>query len=480
MKKSVTSNYIYNLLFQILTLVFPIIITPYLSRTLGVERIGVFSYTFSIITYFILISSLSINLYGQREIGYLQDDKDNRSKLFFELIDVRIITTLVGLVTYLFFVIIVHEYKQLYWLWIIELVASLFDISWYFRGTEQFKKIILRNLIIKVLSCISIFIFVKTENDLNTYILIYGLTTFIGNISLWFYLPTNINFKYSLVNNFSKIKVHLKSLFILFIPQIATTVYTMLDKLMIGVIVHDKSEVGYYEQSQKIIYFLLTILTSLGTVLMPRISFYFSQNKIDKIKESIIKSYNFVFMIGIPLMCGAILISKYFIPIYLGNGYEKSILLMQILSPIILIVGLSNVSGIQILIPLKKQKQYNISIISGALINFILNIFFIKFFTSLGAAIATVIAEFIILTIQHFFVKNIIDLKSIFKGAYKYLIVSIFMFITCCLVEKFIKFSNVIMLIIIPLIGTSIYFILLLIFKDNYIMTFLKKLCHRN
>ena len=462
MKKSVTANYIYNLLFQIITIVFPILVTPYLSRILGVEKIGVFSYTFSIVTYFALISSLGINLYGQREIGYLQDNKEQRSKVFFELICVKIITTFISLIAYLIFVFIVH------------------DISWYYQGIEQFKKIVFRNLVIKILSFVIIFIFVKTKNDLNVYILIYSITTFIGNISLWFYLPKNISFKYALTNNFSKIKVHLKSLLTLFIPQIATTIYTMLDKLMIGIIVKDKSEVGYYEQSQKIIYLLLTILTSLGTVLMSRISFYYSQNEIDKIKSSIIKSYNFVFMIGVPLMCGSILIAQYLIPIYLGSGYEKSILLMQMLSPIILIVGLSNVSGIQILIPLKKQKQYNISIILGACVNFILNIFLIKLFASIGAVISTIVAEIIILLVQHFFVKDIIELKSIFKNAYRYVIISVLMFLTCFFVEKFIKFSNVIMLIIVPLIGASLYFILLLIFKDKYVIAFLKKLFHRN
>ena len=464
MKKSVTQNYIYNLMFQILTVIFPIITTPYLARILGAEQIGIFSYTFSIVTYFVLFSSLGINLYGQREVAYVQDDKEKRSKVFFELICVRIVTTTIALIIFLTFAMLIKEYKIYYYLWTLELVASLFDISWYFQGIEQFKKIIFRNLIVKILSFISIFLFVKNSNDLNIYILIYALTTFIGNISLWFYLPNSIDFKLTTMKNFHKIGMHIKSLVILFVPQIATKVYTVLDKTMIGTIVIDKIEVGYYEQSQKIVYLLLTILTSLGTVLMPRIASYFSQNN-----KEIYKSYNFVFMIGLPLMFGSILSSKYLIPIYLGSEYEKSILLMQILSPIILFVGLSNVSGIQLLIPLKRQKQYNYSIIAGAIVNFILNIFFIKYLSSVGAAITTVTAEFIILIIQLVSIKDIINIKKVFKNSINYWIASIGMLVFCYISINLLNLNNYIMLILLGTFGVSSYFLLLLLLRDKYL-----------
>ena len=472
MKKSVAKNYIYNLVFQILTVIFPIVTTPYLARVLGAEQIGVFSYTYSIVTYFVLFSSLGINLYGQREIAYIQDDNEKRSKLFLELLIVRLLTTIFSLIIFLIFCNLTSEYKLFYYIWIIELIAAFFDITWYFQGMEQFKKIIIRNIFVKVLSTICIFLFVKNPSDIYVYILIYSITTLIGNLSIWLYLPKSLNVKFYKIN-FKKILFHLKALFILFIPQIATKVYTILDKIMIGIMSISKEEVGFYEQSQKIVYLLLTILTSLGTVLMPRISSYFSKNDDLKIKDSIYKSFNFVFMIGLPLMLGIILSARYLIPIYLGDGYTKSILLMQVLSPVILLVGLSNVSGIQLLIPLKRQKQYNYSIILGAIVNFVFNIYFIKHFMSVGAAIATVLAEFIILLVQLYSIKDIINMKKVLKNTKNYLISSIVMFSLCYILINILKFNNLPMLLIIFCFGILTFFSFILLLRDQYFKTIL-------
>ena len=175
----------------------------------------------------------------------------------------------VSILLYYIFFVNGNNYQNYYFILIMELVSTCFDISWFFQGLEEFKKTVIRNIIVKLISFICILVFVKTKNDLSIYILIYVLSNFIGNISLWIYLPKYIEkIKINELNIFK----HLKPTLWLFIPQIAMQIYTVLDKTMIGTIIEDKSEVGYYEQAQKIVKLCLTLVTSLGIVMVPRMA----------------------------------------------------------------------------------------------------------------------------------------------------------------------------------------------------------------
>ena len=276
MKKSITKNYIYNLIYQILILILPLITTPYVSRVLGAENIGIYSYTISIATYFILFGSLGIAMYGQREIAYLQDQKEKYSKLFWEIVVLRFFTMSISSIIFYISFVKNGEYHMYYKILLLELLANCFDISWFFQGLEEFKKTVLRNIVVKIISIICIFVFVKSYNDLFIYFWIYVLSNLIGNISLWAYLP-----KYIDKIEISKIDImkHIRPTISLFIPQIAIQIYTVLDKVMIGTIILDKSEVGFYEQSQKIVKMLLTIVTSLGIVMIPRMANTFKKRK---------------------------------------------------------------------------------------------------------------------------------------------------------------------------------------------------------
>ena len=189
MKNSVKKNYIYNLIYQILVIILPLITAPYISRVLGAENIGIYSYTTSISAYFILFGSLGISLYAQREIAYHQDNKKKNSKTFLEIIILRAITMLISITIFCVTFTTNGEYSFFYKILIIELIAQCFDISWFFSGLEEFKKTVIRNLIVKCISVVAIFLLVKTPEDLDLYFGIYVLSAFIGNISLWFYLP---------------------------------------------------------------------------------------------------------------------------------------------------------------------------------------------------------------------------------------------------------------------------------------------------
>ena len=464
MAKSIKKNYIYNLIYQVLLIIVPFFTTPYLSRVLGAEKIGIYSYTLSITTYFILFGSLGVAMYGQREIAYLQNNKYERSKTFFEILLMRFFTLGISLCFFYLF-IVKGKYEIYFKILLLEIISNSLDISWFFQGLEEFKKTVIRNSLVRILSVICIFIFVKTSNDLIKYFFIYVLSALLGNITLWFYLP-----KYIKKVKISDLKIfrHLKPTFGLFIPQIAIQVYTVLDKTMIGSIIDDKSEVGFYEQAQKVMGILLTIVTSLGTVMVPRMANIFASGDKEKLNDYIKKSFQFVLFLAFPVMFGIISVSNKFVPLFFGQGYDKVIYIINVISPIILFIGISNVIGTQYLLPTKQQRRFTISVTVGAIVNFVLNMIFIRYWKSLGASIATVVAEFSVTSVQLFLVRKEIDLKNIFKISIKYLISSLIMFVLCVWIGNIVnrRFWTIAAQVA---TGGITYMVLLLIMKDSLI-----------
>ena len=470
-KRSVKENYIYNLIYQILIMIIPLITTPYLSRVLLAENIGIFSYTNSIVTYFVLFGSLGFSTYAKREIAYLQNDVEKRSKFFWEAIIIRSITLLISGIIYSICFTINGEYKFYYKILLLEFLSNIIDISWFFQGMEDFKKVVIRNTFIKILFTFLIFILIKKPSDLWIYILIYVLSTFLGNVTFWIKIE-----KYIVkVTEKLELKKHIKPAIVLLIPQIAIQVYTMLDKVMLGSIISDKSEVGYYEQSSKIVRLALTIVTTLGTVMSVRIANIFASGNNEEIKDKIYKSFKFVFFLGTPIMFGLIGISDNFVPWFYGDGYEKVKILIKVFSPIVIFVGCSNVIGTQYLIPTKEQNKYTIAVIASAIVNVILNIILIPKYLSIGAAISSVIAEITGLLIQILFVKNIFDIKKIFKLLKKYLIASIFMLIVIIIMEKYLECS-IINTFLITLVAIIIYVIILIFMREEIIIQNIKVL----
>ena len=250
MKKKMTINYIFNLAYQILIIILPLITTPYVSRILGPDGIGAYSYTASITTYFILFGCIGLNLYGQREVAYHQSDKIAISKTFFEILLLKIGTMAISICVFIFTVQMMNQYKLLFYIQLLDLIANMLDITYFYQGIEEFKVIVIRNVLIKIIGIICIFTFVKTKADLSLYVFIYSGTLLLGNLSMWLTINkhiTRVPFKEL------KIIKHLKPTLILFFPQIAISIYTVLDKLMIGLITNNTTQIGYYEQAQKII-----------------------------------------------------------------------------------------------------------------------------------------------------------------------------------------------------------------------------------
>ena len=464
-KKSITKNYIYNLVYQILVTIVPLITTPYLSRVLGAEKIGIYSYTLSITTYFILLGSLGVSSYGQREIAYVRDDAKLKTKTFIEILIMRTITLTISMVIFYITFAKSGEYSMYYKILLLEIIANIVDISWFFQGQEEFKKTIMRNTIVKLISVVCIFIFVKAQEDLSKYFFIYVLSTLLGNLSLWMYVP-----KYIEKINLKEVKIfrHLKPAIELFIPQIAVQIYTVLDKTMIGAIVEDKSEVGFYEQAQKIVKLMVTIATALGTVMVTRMANTYAIGDKEKLKEYMDKSFRFVLLIAFPLMFGLISVSAKFVPIFYGEGYDSVILLINIISPIILAIGLSNVTGTQYLVPTNQQKKFTISVVLGAIINFVLNFILIRIGKAIGASVATIIAEFAVTGIQFYLVRAEFSIVDVLKIAKKYFIASVAMFIVSIGIGHFIA-NNLISIVVQGICSVITYFGVLIIMKDKLI-----------
>ena len=364
-------NFIYNIIYQVLILILPLISAPYISRILGAEGIGTYSYTYSIVSYFVMFAMLGINNYGNRLIAQTRDDKEKLSINFWSLYILEFIITAIVLIAYIIFItFIIKEDKLMYILQFGYILSSFFDINWFFFGIEEFKITVTRNTIIKILSFVLLFIFVKTKSDIYIYTIILVISNFISNIVLWPFIFKRIK---KVKISFKDIFKHLKPCIILFIPVIAVSLYKKMDKIMLG-IMSTKLEVGFYENAEKIISIPLAIITALGTVMLPRMSNIIANGDEKKFKEYISKSMEFIIFLASPIVLGLISIAKEFAPVYFGNEFYKTGYLIEISSITILFISWANVIRTQYLIPKERDKEYINSVIMGAIVNLISNL----------------------------------------------------------------------------------------------------------
>lgn len=473
-RKSITINYLLNTAYQILILIVPLITTPYISRTLGADGVGIYSYTYSIISYFMIFAVLGTTTYGQRSIAYAQNDKYLLSCKFYEIFIIRLLSTLFCILIYVYYLFTpLCKYQSVAWVQLLWLVSVAFDVSWLFQGLEDFKRIVIRNTIAKIFNIILIYIFVKNQGDVEKYAIILSGMTLIANLSVWPYLPHFIR----------KVKIrdikpfkNIREIIFLFVPTIAVQVNAVLDKTMIGWIVVNSSENGYYEQTEKVVRMALAIVTSLGTVMIPRIAKLFHEKDTNQMKYFISNSYQFVWLIGIPIMLGLDSIVNTFVPVFYGPGFDRIKGLMPIYSLCVIPVALSNVTGCQFLIPTKRQNVYTFAVVSSAIVNVILNSILIPDFLANGAAAASVIAEYVGCIIMLIYIqkKKLVELGTVFSGAGKKWISGIVMFVSVRLTERILDISASTLIFLIAE-GTVVYIMSLLIQKDAFVLSMTKK-----
>ena len=457
----VIKNYLYNMGYQLLLMLVPLITVPYVSRVLGSYCSGINSYTNSCVTFFYLLGQLGITLYGNREIAYYRNSKYKRSIVFWEIEFLQICTSLISLILYIFFVLFFcKRFKVFFALQSFWIVSTGLDISWYFMGMEDFKKTVTKNALVKIISIILIFLTVKNKNDLGKYILLIGVAQRAGSVTLWPYLRNSVNLiRLKLLHPLR----HFLPTVQLFIPTITTQVYLVVNRLMLGQM-STQSALGEFDYSDKIVKLVLSVVTATGTVMLSHVANNYAKGKIDAVRSSLYNSFDFVSAIAMPMMFGLMAIAKQFAPWFLGNQYKLTGILIIFEAPAIIFIAWSSVIGNQYLTPVNKVREFTLSVSAGALTNVLANFILIALFGAIGAAVATVISEIVTTSMQLHYINKTISRRKLLRSSMYYLIDGLIMFVVVQFYSN--KFStNLINLSIEVCIGTFIYILFLLIFN---------------
>lgn len=458
----VAKNYIYNVIYQIFVLITPLITVPYVARVLGSSGVGLNAYTNSIIQYFTLFGTIGISLYGNQKVAYVRDNKEQLSKVFWEILTLKLITTTLAYLVFLVFLSFVGQYELIFFIQSIFIISAAFDITWLFMGLEDFRNIVIRNTMVKLIGIACIFTFVHTADDLWKYIFALSLTEMFGQIVMWFNLPKVVH---RTTIKWVDIKKHFIPALSLFLPQVAMQIYLVLNKTMLGYF-SSTDEVGFFDSADKIVRMALTVVTAMGVVMLPRVSNTFAKGDNQKVKDYLNISLDFASYLSFPMMFGLAGIAIEFTPWYFGLEFIKTGWLIILISPIVVFIAWSSVLGTQYLMPIGKVRIFTLSVTIGAIINFALNLLLIHNFHSEGTAISALVAEFAVTFVELCFVWKQIEIKKITHSVGKYLVASLFMYIAirCIGVLMNVGIRTTLLQI---LIGIPIYFGLLFLMKSQ-------------
>lgn len=396
---SIKYNLIMNIILRMSTFLFPLITFPYVSRVLGAEGNGKIAFASSFVSYFTMVAQLGIPTYGIRTCARCRDDKEELSRTVHELF---IIGSIVMMLSYIVMASMIwtvprlQEDKTILWIFSISIILSNVGMGWFYQAIEQYDYITLRNLLFKVLSIVLMFLFVKKKEDYVIYAGITVLGTVGSNILNLLRMK-----KYIYIHPLDKYRffIHIKPILVFFMFSVATTIYTSMDTVMLGFLASD-TQVGYYAAATKMKNILVSLVTALGAVLLPRASYYIENNMREEFGSIIRKSFQFVIAIALPLCIYFMLEASDTIYFLAGNEYKGAIPSTIIITPTILLIGLSYITGMQILIPLGLEKYTVISTIAGAVVDLIVNFLFIPRIGAAGAALGTLSAELTVLLIQ--------------------------------------------------------------------------------
>lgn len=459
MKSSIKSNFIFNLLYQILCLFVPLITTPYISRILGVSGIGTYSYYFTISQYFGLFIMLGINNYGNRLVAINKDDSFALSKKICEAYSLQFLLGIIVIFSYFIYLQEFSTNKIMSLIMVIQIISYMVDINWLFWGLEEFKLIICRNFFIKLFSTVFIFSIVNKSDDLYLYSIIIAGSNLVSSLLLFPYIRKNIFWVRPTIKG---IFSHLRPNLSLFVTVIAIGIYNILNKILLGTF-SNTSEVGYYESVIKIWGIPMMAVSALGTVMLPRMSYLLAHNKIDEDNNTLLfKSFIFAFFLSTSLSLGIMGVSDVFVPWFFGKGFEKCIILILIIFPSCIFLAMGNVIRTQILLPRQMDCIYIVSTCIGAVVNIIISLVLIPYYGAIGAAIATLFTESSVCLYQLSKTYSYLQLSKYYKILLSILLSGIIMFF----IEIFIKISMtslIFLLIEKVLAGIIVFFVSLFI-----------------
>lgn len=467
---SVKSNILLNGINTVTGIIFPVITFPYAARVLLPEGIGAVNFLNSIIAYIVLLTSLGIPMYAVKEVAKYRDDKIQRDKITIEILILSAVLCLLGYIgvwALAQFVPQIHSQSSLFYILSLTIVFTSIGANWFYQGIEDFKFITIRAIIIRTLAAAALFIFVKDSSDLLIYGLIVVGSTVGNNLLNFVHLRKHISLKFITLKELN-ISCHIKPAIEVFILNLIISLYIQLNSIMLGFMAGDDA-VGYFTAGTKISHIGLTIIASLGTVLLPRCSHLIKSGEMEAFRSIITKSLNITLALSIPMTIGMMILATPITLVFCGADYSEAIPVLLLNAPVIIFISLTNVMGIQILYPMDKIKIVIWSVTTGAILNLIFNIWLIPLYGAVGAAIATLVAEFGVLLYQLFAGKKYYPFSLSQIINLKYVISALCMGVTVYTVSSIFS-SDLIKLVIGVSIGIITYTICLLVSKDSLML----------
>ena len=410
---SIKKNFFYSAILTGANYIFPLIVFPYVSRTLGVTNIGICNFVSSVVHYFIIFSMLGVETVGVREIAKAKGNRQELDKCFSSIFLLNTIFTLIAIFVYSLCVLFIpklHAYSDLMWIGAIELAFNLIAIEWLFKGLEEFKFITSRTLLIKVLFVISVFIFVKEPSDYKIYFVLTALSLGINAVINCIYARNYVRLLFKKLSY----KMFLWPIIILGVYSVLTNMYTTFNITFLGFASND-TEVGYYSTAQKIFVITLSIFTALTRVMLPRMSSLIGQNKLEEYKALLKKTTELLISFSFPLIIFVFFLAKDIIYVISGEGYEGAIVPLKIMAPLLFVWGYEQILVIQGLMPLKKDKSILVNSIVGAIIGLSLNFIIVPHLESVGTAIVWFVSEGTVLIIAQFYLQKYVGVVFPFK-----------------------------------------------------------------
>ena len=418
----VIKNYLYNLSYQILTIILPIITVPYVTRIFTSEALGNYVFYNSIVSYFSLFAMLGIGVYGTKQIAAASD----ANSTFWNIYVIQLIASILALSVYVISVFSIPQMGGVIPLMVgVVLFERMFDISWLFSGKEDFKKITLRNTVVRLVGVICIFIFIKSSDDLYLYIFLIVTINFLGQLVMW--IPAKKFIKRPSFNT-KIMKKNLHPIVLLFLPQVAISLYVVLDRTLLGLL-GSYSDVGIYEQGQKLTSILITVVTSLGVVMLPRVANLLSERREEEVQNMVKFSFILYNLIIFPMIFGLIAVNEVFVKLFLGQNFQDVKYVLYIIVFNLMFIGWTNILGYQVLVVRNKNKEFMLSTTIPAFVSVAVNIVVIPFFGYIGASITSVVVEILVFAIQWYYSRNIINKNLLFnKDLVKIILSSLVMF----------------------------------------------------
>jgi len=387
----VVKNFTYNTILTLSSYIVSLLIFPYISRILGVDNIGIVGFVDTTINYFVIFATLGINTVGIRSIAACGNDREKRSQVFSALIVWSFIFTVTVCIIYIIAILSVPrlcEHKELYYIGLSKLLFTPFLIEWFYTGIENFKYITIRSIIIKILYAVSVIVFVKNVDDLAIYFLLTSLVIVISSLINILYSKNFISLRLTNL----KLKQYVKQILSLGMFQILISMYTIFNVIFLGFVSND-TEVGYYYTALKLFVIIIGFLIAFTSVMLPRMSSLLAEDNKVAFNSMIIKSFNALFTFCFPLLIGATVLAPQIIWIMSGQGYAGAIVPMQIMMPLLLIVGFSQINVIQVLIPMRKEKVLLIITTVVACVGVTLNFLLVPKYAAIGTAVVYFLSE---------------------------------------------------------------------------------------